>query len=160
MKVKLSILPGFYSMTSLCKIINSSLFHSRMVLHLNAKLRGLPADLRRSPKATRSPCNDIHSIICPLSLCHSYSIYSGCVHYGIQPVNAEKPSTVDENKYKSFVCKPEHCHRVACSEAQVCTTKPKEMARNSLEMQLLCCAFCCASLRKHWAGAAWEDHGF
>lgn len=127
-----------------------------MVLHLNAKLKRLPADLRRSPKAIRSPCNDIHSIICLLSLCHTYSIYSG-----IQPVNAEKFSIVDENKqYENIICKPEHCYRVACSEVQVCTTKAKEMARNSLEMQLLCRAFYCASLRKHWAGAAWEGHRF
>lgn len=72
-----------------------------------------------------------------------------------------KPSIVDENKqYESFKRKLEHCNRVGCSEAQVSTTKSKEMARNSLEMQLLCCAFCSAPLRKHWAGAAWEGHGF
>lgn len=156
MKVKLSVLPGFCSMTSLCAIINSSLFHSRTVLHLNAKLRGLPEDLRRSPRATRSPCNDIRSIICLLSLCHS--IYLVCnMAYSLRMLR--KLSIMDENtQYESFKWKPEHCNRVGCSEAQVSTTKSKEMARNSLEMQLPCCAFCSASL--HWAGAAWEGHGF
>lgn len=48
---------------------------------------------------------------------------------------------------------------MGCFKAQLCAAKPNEVATNPRQIQPVCCAFCGASVRKHWTGAAWEGPG-
>lgn len=119
-------------------------------------------DLRRYLKHTKSQCNDIHHIIGLLLLCYSYRIYSICmgnIEHNLRMPRKHSIHFIKKKQYENLKYKPEHYKHVGCFKAQVCSAQPKEVPINPRQIQLACSAFCSASVRKHWAGAAWEGHG-